>query len=146
MLYEATIPVFFKVPLPKLPTEFPEKYLSLIQTQNCSFGNISESESEDCFQDKQIQQISEHILRLLQQQRVQFTRENKDDTSGHGTHGKNSSLRAKRQATPILAASSLLAGFLLRPAVSKFTGKLFGNEDEWIEQFNAVNYLEQLTF
>lgn len=105
-----------------------------------------------CALERQFILASRHIVKDLQLQREQFfskgkwnltatTNENsttEEDYSSESYNNTAPASRKKRQAAPIIAAGSLLAGFLLRPAVSKFTGNLFGSNDEWASHFNSV--------
>jgi hypothetical protein len=49
----------------------------------------------------------------------------------------NQSPTRQRRYLGILAGFG--AGFFLRPAISKFTGGLFGDGDEWKDKFNEVS-------
>ncbi|CAL8130118.1 unnamed protein product [Orchesella dallaii] len=119
--YEATIPIFFHVELPKLPDKFPQ------HTIDCGNNHKNYSNSSDdnfCALEKQFIAASNHIVRDLQIIKNHLSEESK--------------LRRRRQATPVIAATSLLAGFLLRPAISRFTGNLFGSDEDWTSHFNSI--------
>lgn len=104
-----------------------------------------------CALERQFILASRHIVKDLQLQREQFFSKEKRNLTVTATENSTTeedyssesfntapAARKKRQAAPIIAAGSLLAGFLLRPAVSKFTGNLFGSNDEWASHFNSV--------
>lgn len=151
-LYEATIPIFFHVKLPTIPDVFPSH--TFTQHRNCTTNsNDNHNSGNDslihyneyhCALERQFILAANHIVKDLKEQmeKMQYSKDGDDDLDDSDYSEEDTSSRAsrkKRQAAPVIAATSLLAGFLLRPAVSKFTGNLFGSNEEWISQFNSVN-------